>query len=73
MKYERTIYFILLGWLFFGYIVSEALMKIPFIAASPVLSFIAELFSLSDLLSYAFNFVSKLMLDFWGLIPFLKN
>ena len=73
MKYERTIYFVLIGWLFFGYVVSEALLRIPFIAASPVLSLIAKVFSLSDMLSYVFNFVSKLMLDFWKLIPFLKS
>ena len=72
MKYERTIYFILIGWLFFGYIVAEALLRIPFIAASPALSFIARIFSLSDILSYVFNFVSELMLGFWELIPFLK-
>ncbi len=72
MKYERTIYFMLIGWLFFGYIVSAALLRIPFIAASPVLSAIARIFSLSDILSHVFSFVSKLMLDFWSLIPFLK-
>ena len=73
MKYERTIYFVLIGWLFFGYLVSEALLRIPFVAANPTLSFIAKIFSLSDILSYVFNFVSKLMLDFWRLIPFLKS
>ena len=72
MKYERTIYFVLIGWLFFGYIVSDVLLRIPVIASTPVLAFIAKIFSLSDILSYVFNFVSELMLDFWGLIPFLK-
>lgn len=71
MKYERTIYLILIGWLFFGYIVSEALLRIPFIAANPTLVFIAKIFSLSDILSYAFNFVSEIMFDFWALFPFL--
>lgn len=72
MKYERTIYFVLIGWLFFGYIASAALLSIPFIAANPVLSAIAKIFSLSDILSYVFSFISGLMLDFWSLIPFLK-
>ena len=72
MRYERTIYYVLIGWLFFGYVVSDALLRIPFIAANPVLVFIAKIFSLSDILSVVFTFVSRLMLDFWGLIPFLK-
>ena len=72
MRYERTIYYVLIGWLFFGYVVSDALLRIPFIAANPVLVFIAKIFSLSDILSAVFTFVSRLMLDFWGLIPFLK-
>ena len=72
MKYERTIYFILIGWLFFGYVVSDALLKIPFIAANPLLSSVAKIFSLSDILSYVFNFVSDLMFKFWKLLPFLK-
>ena len=72
MKYERTIYYVLIGWLFFGYIVSAALLSVPLVAASPVLSAIAKIFSLSDILSYVFSFVSELMLDFWSLIPFLK-
>ena len=73
MKYERTIYYVLIGWLFFGYIVSEALLRIPFIATTPALAFIAKIFSLSDILSYVFSFVSDLMFSFWELIPFLKS
>ena len=72
MKYERTIYFVLIGWLFFGYILSDLLLRIPLIASTPALAFIAKIFSLSDILSYVFNFVSELMLNFWELIPFLK-
>lgn len=72
MQYERTIYFVLIGWLFFGYMVSDALLMLPFVSANPALSFIARLFSLSDILSVVFEFISELMLDFWGLIPFLK-
>ena len=72
MRYEKTIYYILIGWLFFGYIVSDALLRIPLIAANPTLSLIAKFFSLSDILSYVFSFVSELMMNFWGLIPFLN-
>ena len=72
MRYERTTYYVLIGWLFFGYVVSDALLRIPFIAANPALVFIAKIFSLSDILSAVFTFVSQLMLNFWGLIPFLK-
>lgn len=72
MRYERTIYFVMIGWLFFGYVVSDALLRIPLIATTPALAFIARIFSLSDILSYVFSFVSELMFDFWGLIPFLK-
>lgn len=72
MKYERTIYYVLIGWLFFGNVVCRALLSVPFIAASPVLSAFAKIFSLSDMLSYVFNFVSNLMIDFWRLLPFLN-
>ncbi len=72
MKYERTIYYVLIGWLFFGSVVYRALLSVPFVSASPLLSAIAKFFSLSDILSYVFNFVSSLMIDFWSLIPFLN-
>jgi len=72
MRYEKTIYYILIGWLFFGYIVSDALLRIPLIATNSTLSLIAKFFSLSDILSYIFSFVSELMMNFWRLIPFLN-
>ena len=72
MRYERTIYFILIGWLFFGYLVSDVLLRIPLIASTPALAFIAKIFSFKDILSYVFSFISGLMLDFWSLIPFLS-
>ena len=72
MRYERTIYFILIGWLFFGYLVSDVLLRISLIASTPALAFIAKIFSLKDILSYVFSFISGLMLDFWSLIPFLS-
>ena len=72
MKYERTIYFVLIGWLFLGYIVSDFLLRIPIIASTPILRFIAKFFSLKDILSTVFSFISGLMIDFWSLIPFLN-
>ncbi len=72
MKYERQIYFVLVGWLLLGDFVADALLRIPMVAINPVLSFIAGLFSLSDILSSLFSLVSDGMISFWQLIPFLK-
>ena len=47
MRHERTIYYVLLGWLLLGGYVSSFLLSIPLIASNAILSFIAELFSLS--------------------------
>ena len=71
MRRERTIYFVLLGWLIIGNVISEVLLSINFIAASPILSAIATLFSLSNILSYAIEGVSWLMISFWSLLPFI--
>ena len=72
MKYERQIYFGVLGWLILGDAVKAGLLSVPFIAANPVLSFIAGIFSLSDLLGYAISAISGLILDLWGLIPLFR-
>ncbi|MBQ7333655.1 MAG: site-2 protease family protein, partial [Clostridia bacterium] len=72
MKYERKIYLGLILWLAFGDIVKRGLLSLSFISADPILSFIAGLFSLSDLLGMLFGYVSDAMLNFWQLIPFLK-
>lgn len=72
MKHEQKIYYGVLAWLLVGDYVAYALRMIPFISASPVLYFIAGIFSLSDMLGAAISFISGLMLDFWQLIPFLK-
>lgn len=72
MKYEHKIYWGLVIWLIFGTYAARALLSIPFVANSPALSFIAGLFSLSDILAKAFAAVSELMMKFWQLIPFLK-
>jgi len=72
MRYERTIYLVLIGWLLLGDYAKRALLSLPLVAANPVLSFIAGIFSLSDILSFLFSLVSDAMLNFWQLIPFLK-
>lgn len=71
MKYERKIYFGLLIWMLFGGYVKSFLLSLSFVAANPILSFIANIFSLSGMISSLIGAISKLMLDFWQLIPFL--
>ncbi len=73
MRYERYIYWGVVGWLLLGSYVYYGLMSIPFIAASPVLSVIARIFSLSGLISDATAALSGLMIKFWSLIPFLAR
>ena len=72
MKYERQIYFALLGWLLLGDFVADALRSIPFVSASPLLYGIATIFSLSELLGYAITFIAGLFIKFWQLIPALR-
>ena len=72
MRYERTIYLVLIGWLLLGNYAKRALLSIPLVAANPILSFIAGIFSLSDILGYFFSLVSRSIFNFWQLIPFLK-
>ncbi len=71
MRYERQIYFGLIGWLFLGDIVKTALLSVPMIAANPVLSTVAGIFSLSDMLSYVMTNLSELIFSFWELFPFI--
>ena len=71
MKYERIIYFVLIGWLLLGGYVADALLSIPTVSANPILSGLANVFALSDLLSMAFSKISNLMFSFWKLFPFL--
>jgi len=72
MRYERVIYFVMIGWLLVGDFVARAVRSIPFIASNPTLYSLSAIFSLSELLGYAILFVSNLFLDFWQLIPFLR-
>ena len=72
MRYEHKIYWGLVCCLIFGTYAARALLSIPFVANSAVLSFIAGLLSLSDILAKIFAAVSELMMKFWQLIPFLN-
>ncbi|MBQ9070342.1 MAG: site-2 protease family protein [Clostridia bacterium] len=72
MKYERTIYFAMLGWLLLGDYVVSFLLSVPLIAASPVLSSLVRIFSLSEILGYAIDGISSLIFKLWQLIPFLN-
>lgn len=71
MKHERKIYYGMLAWLLLGDYVYSFLRSISVIAASPVLSVIVKIFSLSEILGIAIDGLSSLMIDFWQLIPFL--
>lgn len=72
MKYEQRIYWIFIGWLFLGEYASRALLSISLIAANPILSFIAGLLDLSNILGILIYYVYTAMMNFWQLIPFLK-
>ncbi len=72
MKYERQIYLGLIIWLIGGSLISNLLLSMPIIAASPVLSTLASFLSLSNLLGTLVSLISQGFMWFWSLIPFLK-
>ena len=72
MKYERKIYYGVLIWLLLGDYAANGVRMIPLVAKSPLLYWFAGILSLSDMLGTVISAVSKLMLGFWQLIPFLK-
>ncbi len=72
MKYERQIYWGVIAWLLLGQYVYMILLSIPFVASNSVLSAIAKIFSLSDILSDAINAIANGMLSFWKLIPIFR-
>ena len=65
MKYERQIYWGVIGWLFLGQYVYSALIAIPIIARTPLLAATAKLFSLSDILSDTVLAIANGMLSLW--------
>jgi Zn-dependent protease len=72
MKYERNLYFIMLGWLLLGDIIASALLSIPGASTNVIFNVVAKILSLSDLLGYAIDGISSLMFGLLELIPFLK-
>ena len=72
MKYEKTIYYVLLGWLLLGERVVSFLLSIPLIAMNPILAAIVRIFSLSGILGSIMSFISSLIFNLWQLIPFLN-
>ena len=71
MRYERYIYFGLLGWLFIGDFLYDFLLRISLIAESSVLASVLKIISLSEILGSAMNYISQAMMWLWQLIPFL--
>ena len=72
MKYEKQMYWGVIAWLFFGQYVYYALLSVPMIANTPLLSSVARIFSLSDILGDAINGIANGMLNFWRLIPIFR-
>lgn len=71
MRHERTIYYILIGWLLIGNIISNAALSLPFIANNPILAITAFCLSLSNILGFAIEGMSWLITSFWSLFPFI--
>lgn len=71
MRYERYIYFGLLGWLFIGNFFYRFLLRFSVIAESAFLSVFVKIFSLSELLGDLMALISDGILALWQLIPFL--
>ena len=72
MKNERKIYLLVVIWLLAGDYAKTALLSIPFIAKNSVLSALAGVLSLSDMLSAVISAFSSGMMWIWQLIPYLK-
>lgn len=66
---ERKIYFALLIWLFAGSLMQNVLLSFPLVSRNPILSFVAKILSLSDLLGILSQYLSDAMFSLWSLIP----
>lgn len=69
MRHERTIYYVLLGWLFVGDLISDAILSLPFIASNQLLAIPAFCLSLTNILGFLRNGLSDLIIGFWSLFP----
>lgn len=72
MKHERTIYYVFIGWLILGEMISSFLLRIPMISANPALSAFATYISLSNIIGLAIDGLSYLIFALLRLIPFLN-
>jgi Zn-dependent protease len=72
MRHERTIYFVMIGWLLLGDFAASALLSSPILASSPLIQVIAAVLDLSGIIGYAIEWLSNLIIDLFSLIPFLK-
>jgi Zn-dependent protease len=72
MKYERQIYWAVIGWLFLGAYAYNALISVPFIGSNEILSAILRIFDLSGIISDAIGGIYTGMISLWRLIPILK-
>ena len=70
MKYERKIYLGVLVWLFFGGYVYNALLLVPFVSNSVILSTAFRIFDLSSLISNGVSYLYQAFFNFWKLIIF---
>lgn len=68
---RRRIYILFLVWLLLGDRFAGILLGNRVVAQSPVLSFLASLFSLSGWIARAVSALTDLILRLWSLIPFL--
>ena len=68
-KNERKIHLALLIWLFAGNVLQNFLLSIPILSRNPIIIFIANLLSLSDLLGIVSQYLSDAMFTLWSLIP----
>lgn len=73
MRYERVIYWCMLGWMFFGSAAASLLMAIPGASSVPALSLIADILSFSDLFGRLTSLVSEGMTRLLSLLPFLRT
>ena len=71
IKNQNKIYIGLLIWLFIGEALSSMLLASP-LAMNPIVSVVARILSLSDMLAIASDFISDLMFSLWQLIPIFR-
>lgn len=71
LRNERRIYLAVIVWLILGDRLAALLLKIPAVKASPLLTALFRILSLTGWIGSAAEGLSGLMVRFWTLIPFL--